>query len=114
MRSCSLRNRNVRYATHTQSRFQSRLPKSLPGPYGLNVFDPRLWKDSHSESITFEFTRVVIVIGVFAVGVELPKNYIRVYRLEEPPILFLLVPVTTWAQSASYILSVRNWGTYVL
>jgi len=71
----------------------------------LDVFDPRLWEDGRSESITLEFTRVVIAIGVFAVGVELPKKYI--YR-HWKSLFFLLVPVTTWVRSASYILPVRN------
>lgn len=50
----------------------------LLGPHGTNIFDPRSWGNSTNESIdniTLEFTRVVIAIGVFAVGVELPKKY---------------------------------------
>ncbi|KAF8504889.1 Sodium/hydrogen exchanger family-domain-containing protein [Russula emetica] len=72
------------------------------GPYGLKIFDPRSWENSTSESITLEFTRVVIAIGVFAVGVELPKKYI--YR-HWKSLFFLLVPVTTWGWfvSAAFI-----------
>jgi NhaP-type Na+/H+ or K+/H+ antiporter len=71
----------------------------------LKVFDPRSWENNTSEGITLEFTRVVIAIGVFAVGVELPKKYI--YR-HWKSLFFLLVPVTTWVRSAPYILPVRN------
>jgi hypothetical protein len=46
------------------------------GPYGANVFDPRDWGGGvggTSDEITLELTRVVLAIGVFAIGVELPK-----------------------------------------
>jgi NhaP-type Na+/H+ or K+/H+ antiporter len=80
--------------------------QSHSGPYGLKIFDPHSWEINTSEGgITLEFTRVVIAIGVFAIGVELPKKYI--YR-HWKSLFFLLVPVTTWVQSAPYILPVRN------
>jgi NhaP-type Na+/H+ or K+/H+ antiporter len=75
------------------------------------MFDPPSWEKNSSESITLEFTRVVIAIGVFAVGVELPKKY--VYR-HWKSLFFLLVPVTTWVRSAPYIPPVRNFLTLVL
>jgi len=68
------------------------------GPYGLKIFDPRSWGNNTSEGITLEFTRVVIAIGVFAVGVELPKKYI--YR-HWKSLFFLLVPVMTWVRSSN-------------
>lgn len=45
------------------------------GPYVLGLFDPAGWsKEEHAvDYITLEVTRVVIAIGVFAIGVELPK-----------------------------------------
>ncbi|KAJ9116967.1 hypothetical protein QFC22_004625 [Naganishia vaughanmartiniae] len=49
------------------------------GPYALNLFNPGSW-GGHSKSsevtdeITLEVTRVVIAVGVFAIGVELPKT----------------------------------------
>jgi len=73
----------------------------LLGPYGTNIFDPRSWGNSTNESInniTLEFTRVVIAIGVFAVGVELPKKYM--YR-HWKSLFFLLVPVMTWVRSSN-------------
>ncbi|KAI9448797.1 Sodium/hydrogen exchanger family-domain-containing protein [Lactarius psammicola] len=65
------------------------------GPYGANIIDPRSWGDSEeaTNNLTLEFTRIVIAIGVFAVGVELPKKYMyRHWR----SLFFLLVPVMTW------------------
>ena len=70
-----------------------------PGPYGANIIDPRSWGDSDeaTNTLTLEFTRIVIAIGVFAVGVELPKKYMyRHWR----SLFFLLVPVMTWVRRA--------------
>ncbi|CAL1712633.1 unnamed protein product [Somion occarium] len=50
------------------------------GPYAANIFDPRSWGSGNEETIntiTLEFTRVVLAIGVFAIGVELPKAYMK-------------------------------------
>lgn len=46
------------------------------GPYGANAFDPRGWA-SDTRMITLEVMRVVLVIGLFAIGVELPEAYMR-------------------------------------
>lgn len=68
----------------------------LAGPYGGNVFDPRSWGGGSQEvtdEITLEVTRVVLAIGVFAIGVELPKAYmLRHWK----SLFFLIVPVMTW------------------
>ncbi len=46
-----------------------------PGPYGAGIFDPRAWGNEDStNTVVLEFTRVVLAIGVFAIGVELPKS----------------------------------------
>ncbi|KZP23388.1 hypothetical protein FIBSPDRAFT_461868 [Athelia psychrophila] len=66
------------------------------GPYGANIFNPRDWGGASVETvdtITLEFTRVVLAIGVFAIGVELPKAYMARHWKS---LLFLLVPVMTW------------------
>ncbi|KAI0632221.1 Sodium/hydrogen exchanger family-domain-containing protein [Trametes polyzona] len=66
------------------------------GPYGANIFDPRGWGDGDRETIntiTLEVTRVVLAIGVFAIGVELPKAYMQKHWKS---LLFLLGPVMTW------------------
>ncbi|KAI5836323.1 hypothetical protein K523DRAFT_340384 [Schizophyllum commune Tattone D] len=66
------------------------------GPYGAGIFDPRAWAGGDEETtnaITLEFTRVVLAIGVFAIGVELPKAYMaRHWR----SIFMLLGPIMTY------------------
>ena len=71
-----------------------------PGPYGAGVFDPRSWAGGNEETsntITLEFTRVVLAIGVFAIGVELPKAYVARHWKS---LFFLLGPVMTWVCGA--------------
>ncbi|KAH7915477.1 Sodium/hydrogen exchanger family-domain-containing protein [Hygrophoropsis aurantiaca] len=66
------------------------------GPYGAGIFDPRGWGGHNEEVtnlITLEVTRVVLAIGVFAIGVELPKAYMARHWKS---LFFLLVPVMTW------------------
>ncbi|KAG2109199.1 Sodium/hydrogen exchanger family-domain-containing protein [Suillus cothurnatus] len=68
------------------------------GPYGAGIFDPRSWGGNTStedtvNEITLEFTRVVLAIGVFAIGVELPKAYMKRHWKS---LLYLLFPVMTW------------------
>jgi hypothetical protein len=71
------------------------------GPYGLALFNPRSWVNTDSSlidsqslnAITIAFTRIVLAIGVFAVGVELPKQYMKKHWRS---IFILLVPVMTW------------------
>ncbi|KAK0199728.1 Cation/H+ exchanger, partial [Desarmillaria ectypa] len=45
----------------------------LVGPYGWGIFDPHSWGLSHK--VTLEVMRIVLAIGLFAIGVELPRNY---------------------------------------
>ncbi|KAK7445164.1 hypothetical protein VKT23_009595 [Stygiomarasmius scandens] len=66
------------------------------GPYGINVFNPRAWGDGSDatiDAITLEFTRVVLAIGVFAIGVELPKAYVKSHWKS---LFFMLAPVMAW------------------
>ncbi|EJC98839.1 uncharacterized protein FOMMEDRAFT_23244 [Fomitiporia mediterranea MF3/22] len=66
------------------------------GPYCANLIDPRSWGGgSHDtvNTITLEFTRVVLAIGVFAIGVELPKAYMARHWKS---IFYLLIPVMTF------------------
>ena len=44
------------------------------GPYFAGVFNPRSWV-SNSDEITLEVMRVVLALGLFAIGVELPTTY---------------------------------------
>ncbi|ESK83719.1 na+ h+ exchanger 1 [Moniliophthora roreri MCA 2997] len=75
------------------------------GPYGANIFDPRGWThgdEATSDVIALEFTRVVLAVGVFAIGVELPKAYMARHWKS---LFFLLGPVMTWGWfiSAAFI-----------
>ena len=47
------------------------------GPYVANVFDPRGWGGAQENRITLEIMRVVLATGLFAVGVELPRAYMK-------------------------------------
>lgn len=69
------------------------------GPYCANIFDPRSWGNGHPDAvntITLEFTRVILAVGVFAIGVELPKAYMARHWKS---LFFLLFPVMTWVCS---------------
>ncbi|KAJ7290048.1 Sodium/hydrogen exchanger family-domain-containing protein [Mycena rebaudengoi] len=65
------------------------------GPYGAGIFNPRGWSASHetTNTITLELTRVVLAIGVFAIGVELPKAYMRRHWKS---LFYLLGPIMVW------------------
>ncbi|PCH44339.1 hypothetical protein WOLCODRAFT_154371 [Wolfiporia cocos MD-104 SS10] len=66
------------------------------GPYGANAFNPRDWGGGDTDTtntIVLEFTRVVLAIGVFAIGVELPNSYMRKHWKS---LFFLLFPIMTW------------------
>lgn len=68
------------------------LIKRPAGPYGANIFNPRHWGDGNTETvqaITLEVTRVVLAVGVFAIGVELPSKYMQKHYKS---LLFLSVP----------------------
>ena len=86
---------------------------TLVGPYGANIFDPRSWGNGDEttvNTITLEFTRVVLAIGVFAIGVELPKAYMKRHWKS---LFFLLFPVMTWVRAYSCpdgTISLRNNG----
>ena len=90
-----------RYATCTHIRFQPSIHSNFPlspGPYCAGIFDPRSWASSQQSSdnqITLEFTRIVLAIGVFAIGVELPKAYMKKHWKS---LFFLLVPVMAWVR----------------
>ncbi|KAH8994077.1 Sodium/hydrogen exchanger family-domain-containing protein [Lactarius akahatsu] len=46
----------------------------LLGPHVLNIFDPRSWTGI-TDTLTQEVMRIVLTVGLFAIGVELPKRY---------------------------------------
>ncbi|KAM0321640.1 hypothetical protein ACHAQA_009996 [Verticillium albo-atrum] len=61
------------------------------GPHAANLIDPKSW--GNVDLITLEFSRIVLVVQCFAVGVELPKFYMeRHWR----SVVLLLLPVMTF------------------
>ncbi|CAJ2506881.1 Uu.00g080670.m01.CDS01 [Anthostomella pinea] len=61
------------------------------GPHAANLIDPSTW--GNVDSITLEFSRIVLVVQCFAVGVELPKYYMERHWKS---VIFLLLPVMTF------------------
>ncbi|KAI1751479.1 alkali metal cation/H+ antiporter Nha1 C terminus-domain-containing protein [Xylaria castorea] len=61
------------------------------GPHAANLIDPNSW--GNTDEITLEFSRVVLVVQCFAVGVELPKYYMEKHWRS---VVFLLLPVMTF------------------
>lgn len=58
------------------------------GPHAANLINPNSW--GSTDIVTIEFSRIVLVVQCFAVGVELPKFYMeRHWR----SVVLLLVPV---------------------
>ncbi|KAF9322876.1 hypothetical protein BG006_001983, partial [Podila minutissima] len=72
------------------------------GPYAIGIFDPLGW--GHFDTVTLEFTRIVIAVQVMAAGVSLPRAYLVKERLS---LFMMIVPlmVLMWATSALLI-----WG----
>ncbi|KAM0431012.1 hypothetical protein ACHAPT_005649 [Fusarium lateritium] len=61
------------------------------GPHAANLINPKEW--GSVDIVTVEFSRIVLVVQCFAVGVELPKFYMeRHWR----SVVLLLVPVMTF------------------
>ena len=80
------------------------------GPHAANLINPSTW--GNTDQITLEFSRIVLVVQCFAVGVELPKHYMeRHWR----SVTFLLVPVMTfgWLVTSLFIWAMfyqhTNW-----
>ncbi|KAK2589618.1 Na+/H+ antiporter [Conoideocrella luteorostrata] len=61
------------------------------GPHAANLIDPGSW--GNADIVTVEFSRIVLVVQCFAVGVELPKFYMEKHWKS---VIFLLVPVMTF------------------
>ncbi|KAK3680165.1 Na+/H+ antiporter [Recurvomyces mirabilis] len=75
------------------------------GPHAANLIDPSTW--GNVDQITLEFSRIVLVVQCFAVGVELPKAYMeRHWR----SVVFLLIPVMTFGW---LITSLFIWGLFM-
>ncbi|KAK2754591.1 hypothetical protein FQN54_006992 [Arachnomyces sp. PD_36] len=61
------------------------------GPHAADLFNPLSW--GNTDKITLECSRIVLVVQCFAVGVELPKNYMERHWKS---VVLLLLPVMTY------------------
>jgi sodium/hydrogen antiporter len=61
------------------------------GPHAADLINPASW--GSQDIVTLEFSRIVLVVQCFAVGVELPKFYMEKHWKS---VVFLLVPVMTF------------------
>lgn len=70
------------------------------GPHAANLINPLSW--GNTDQITLEFSRIVLVVQCFAVGVELPKAYMERHWFS---VVMLLVPVMTfgWLSTSLFI-----------
>jgi len=80
------------------------------GPHAANLINPLTW--GNTDQVTLEFSRIVLVVQCFAVGVELPKAYMERHWKS---VTLLLVPVMTfgWLVTSLFIwwmfLGKLNW-----
>ncbi|KAK6852105.1 sodium/hydrogen antiporter [Apiospora arundinis] len=61
------------------------------GPHAANLINPQTW--GNTDEVTLEFSRIVLVVQCFAVGVELPKFYMEKHWRS---VVLLLLPVMTF------------------
>lgn len=74
------------------------------GPHAADLIDPGSW--GNVDLITLEFSRIVLVVQCFAVGVELPKAYMEKHWRS---VVLLLIPVMTFGW---LITSLFIWGLF--
>ncbi|KAE8441166.1 hypothetical protein EG329_005795 [Mollisiaceae sp. DMI_Dod_QoI] len=79
------------------------------GPHAANLINPGTW--GNTDQVTLEFSRIVLVVQCFAVGVELPKYYMEKHWRS---VVFLLLPVMTfgWLITSLFIwwmVPALNW-----
>ncbi|KAJ4362357.1 Na+/H+ antiporter [Neocucurbitaria cava] len=74
------------------------------GPHAANLINPDSW--GNVDLITLEFSRIVLVVQCFAVGVELPRAYMEKHWKS---VTLLLIPVMTfgWLMTSLFI-----WGLF--
>jgi Na(+)/H(+) antiporter len=70
------------------------------GPHAADLINPREW--GNVDLITLEFSRIVLVVQCFAVGVELPRAYMEKHWKS---VTLLLIPVMTfgWLTTSLFI-----------
>ena len=72
------------------------------GPHAADLINPRSW--GNNDMVTMEFSRIVLVVQCFAIGIELPRFYMeRHWR----SILYLLLPVAIFGW---LVMSLIIWG----
>ncbi|KAF8263512.1 Cation/H+ exchanger [Lactarius quietus] len=73
----------------------------LLGPYVLDIFDPRSWTGI-TDILTREIMRIVLVTGLFTIGVHLPNRYMAEHATS---LLIMVVPTMAfgWFVSAAFI-----------
>ncbi|KAI0123914.1 Na+/H+ antiporter nha1 [Xylariales sp. AK1849] len=79
------------------------------GPHAANLIDPQTW--GNVDEVTLEFSRIVLVVQCFAVGVELPKFYMERHWKS---VVLLLLPVMTfgWLVTSLFVwwmVPTLNW-----
>jgi Na(+)/H(+) antiporter len=79
------------------------------GPHAANLINPGTW--GNTDEVTLEFSRIVLVVQCFAVGVELPKYYMEKHWRS---VVFLLLPVMTfgWLITSLFVwwmIPTLNW-----
>ncbi|KAF2873877.1 Na(+)/H(+) antiporter 2 [Massariosphaeria phaeospora] len=74
------------------------------GPHAADLINPLEW--GNTDLITLEFSRIVLVVQCFAVGVELPRAYMEKHWRS---VTLLLIPVMTfgWLVTSLFI-----WGLF--
>ncbi|KAF9932259.1 hypothetical protein BGZ67_004853 [Mortierella alpina] len=74
----------------------------IMGPYAIGIFNPVSW--DQYDTVTLEFTRIVIAVQVMAAGVSLPRSYMV---KERRSLFMMIVPlmIMMWLTSALLI-----WG----
>src|SRR6266702_6666488 len=80
----------------------------LLGPHALDIFDPRSWTGI-TDTLTREIMRVVLVTGLFAIGVQLPKKYMATNARS---LLIMVVPTMAfgWFVCAGKRASSVSWN----
>jgi hypothetical protein len=84
----------------------------LLGPHVLGIFDPRSWTAA-TDILTREIMRVVLVTGLFAIGVELPNKYMFDHAKS---LLIMVVPTMAfgWLVSAGeWIRGITNGTSFL-
>ncbi|KAN0128122.1 Sodium/hydrogen exchanger [Lactarius tabidus] len=73
----------------------------LLGPHVLDIFDPRTWTGI-TDVLTREIMRIVLITGLFTIGVHLPNRYMAEHAKS---LLIMVVPTMAfgWFVSATFI-----------